>query len=285
VFRWVVPYNPYLSQKYNAHINVEVCATVSSIKYVYKYVYKGHDRANIAVESENEVSKYIDARYVSATEASWRLFSFSMHEEHPAHQRLAIHLPNQQPVYFSEDANPLEVIRRDTRNTTLMGWFEYNRLNVESRKYLYVEFPEHYVWVPEKKMWKIREMGDAIGRVYAISPKNSEAYHLRILLHHVRGAKCFEELRTVDGVEYGTFKEAAAAMNLLQSDLEWDKCISEASSYQMPSALRSLFSIILIHCLPTDPYKLWTDHRNSLVEDYSNRFDDSKSYGFNLNVI
>ena len=32
---WVVPYNPYLLLKYNAHINVEICSTVSAVKYLY----------------------------------------------------------------------------------------------------------------------------------------------------------------------------------------------------------------------------------------------------------
>jgi hypothetical protein len=39
--RWVVPHNMYLTHKYNCHINVEVCATVTAVKYLYKYVYKG----------------------------------------------------------------------------------------------------------------------------------------------------------------------------------------------------------------------------------------------------
>ncbi|GBN67556.1 hypothetical protein AVEN_267496-1 [Araneus ventricosus] len=39
--RWIVPYNPWRSKKYNAHINVEVCASVKSVKYLYKYVCKG----------------------------------------------------------------------------------------------------------------------------------------------------------------------------------------------------------------------------------------------------
>ncbi|GBM51868.1 hypothetical protein AVEN_239962-1 [Araneus ventricosus] len=43
--RWVVPYNPWLLKKFNAHINVEVCASVKSVKYLYKYVYKGRDAA------------------------------------------------------------------------------------------------------------------------------------------------------------------------------------------------------------------------------------------------
>ena len=35
--RWVVPHNRYLCQKYDAHINVEVVATVKAVKYLYKY--------------------------------------------------------------------------------------------------------------------------------------------------------------------------------------------------------------------------------------------------------
>lgn len=31
---WVVPYNPYLSLKYKCHINVEVCISVASVKYL-----------------------------------------------------------------------------------------------------------------------------------------------------------------------------------------------------------------------------------------------------------
>jgi hypothetical protein len=41
----VVPYNPYLSLLFNCHINVEVCTSIAVVKYLYKYVYKGHDRA------------------------------------------------------------------------------------------------------------------------------------------------------------------------------------------------------------------------------------------------
>ncbi|XP_039591875.1 uncharacterized protein LOC120515191 [Polypterus senegalus] len=47
--RWIVPYNPLLSQKFNAHIKVEVCASIQCIKYLYKYVYKGQDAASIAL--------------------------------------------------------------------------------------------------------------------------------------------------------------------------------------------------------------------------------------------
>ncbi|GBM31856.1 hypothetical protein AVEN_56948-1 [Araneus ventricosus] len=70
--RFVVPYNPYLLMKYNAHINVEVCTSLRAGKYIYKYIIKGFDFANMALTAGqvqyNEIANYIDARYVSALE-------------------------------------------------------------------------------------------------------------------------------------------------------------------------------------------------------------------------
>ncbi|XP_065642326.1 uncharacterized protein LOC136073954 [Hydra vulgaris] len=47
--RWVVPYNPWLSKKYQALINVEACMSVKAVKYLYKYIYKGYDCANVLI--------------------------------------------------------------------------------------------------------------------------------------------------------------------------------------------------------------------------------------------
>ncbi len=48
--QWIVPYNLHLVTKYHAHINVEICSSISLVKYLYKYVYKGPDRATTVVE-------------------------------------------------------------------------------------------------------------------------------------------------------------------------------------------------------------------------------------------
>jgi hypothetical protein len=53
--RWVVPYNPYLLRLFNCHINVETCGSIKAVKYLFKYIYKGHDRASVAVrEADTE---------------------------------------------------------------------------------------------------------------------------------------------------------------------------------------------------------------------------------------
>ncbi|KAI8524357.1 hypothetical protein RHMOL_Rhmol13G0144400 [Rhododendron molle] len=50
--RDVVPYNLYLPRKYNSHINVEVCAGIKSVKYIHKYIYKGHDCTMMVLKNE-----------------------------------------------------------------------------------------------------------------------------------------------------------------------------------------------------------------------------------------
>ncbi len=103
----MVPYNPYLSLLFNCHINVEVCIPVAVVKYLYKYVYKGHDRAQVDVgpmdavapdgdtpaqpRMRDEIKIYQDGRYVSASEASHRLYGFDLHKEHPNVVRLVVH--------------------------------------------------------------------------------------------------------------------------------------------------------------------------------------------------
>jgi hypothetical protein len=47
---WIVPYNLHLTTKYHTHINMEICSSISVVKYLYKYVYKGPDRAIVVVE-------------------------------------------------------------------------------------------------------------------------------------------------------------------------------------------------------------------------------------------
>ncbi|GBN54440.1 hypothetical protein AVEN_170934-1, partial [Araneus ventricosus] len=274
--RWIVPYNPYLTKKYNAHINVEICSSIKSIKYIFKYVYKGHDCAKVVFENNgqgsitwDEIKTFLDARYVSAPEAMWRLLEKKMHEKSHSIIRLPVHLPDMQPVYFYDDEERRALERAAQRNTMLTAWFELNRTDPEANRYLYADIPKHFVWKNNKWERRVR-LGDRIvSRLYSVSPKDTERFHLRMLLFHVPGAKSFEELRTYDSVTMESFKEACRARNLLEDDGEWRDCLREASNFQMPAKLRQLFSFICVFCNPTSPLELWEEFKSYLCEDFA----------------
>ena len=86
-------------------------------------------------------------------------------------------------------------------------------------------------------------MGSAIGRIPTV-PFNlhtMELYCLRILLHHVQGPRCFDDLRTVNGVLLPTYQAACIELGLMDDETELDRALDEAASLQFGDALRSFF--------------------------------------------
>ena len=87
---------------------------------------------------------YLDARYVSAPEALWRLSEYELHKKSHTIYRLPVHLPDLQSVYFQSGREEEALDRNNT--TKLTVWFELNRNDISSRQYLYTEIPNHYVY-------------------------------------------------------------------------------------------------------------------------------------------
>ncbi|GAA0171615.1 hypothetical protein LIER_41192 [Lithospermum erythrorhizon] len=83
--RWVIPYNPTLLLLFNCHISVEICCDIRAVKYLYKYVYKGHDKVMFHITSDtprsyiDEIRTFQNARWVSPVESAWRIFGFPLH--------------------------------------------------------------------------------------------------------------------------------------------------------------------------------------------------------------
>lgn len=98
--RWVVPYNPSLCKLFESHINVECVSSVKAIKYIYKYAYKGCDRATVEMEDLDEIKRYQDCRYIGASEAAWRILGFPLHDKSHAVEMMPVHLENMHMVFF-----------------------------------------------------------------------------------------------------------------------------------------------------------------------------------------
>ena len=273
--RWVVPYNKWLSRKYGCHVNVEYVSTHGAVKYMFKYVFKGSDRITASVQRD-ETIKYIDARFIGASEAVWRLLKFRTHGQFPPVQALAVHLENMQRVWVPEvEGQPTIVDQSRAANTrtTLTEWFRFNRVEAETvsenlRNVLYPDFPRHFVWDTTKKRWTVRKTDtESIGRLHFVSPIDVERYHLRMLLHHVRGATCFEDVKTVNGHVYDTFKDAARARGLLQDDNEYDNVLREASTHLIGAPLLDLFVVMILTKSVSDVAAFLERHIEALSED------------------
>ena len=279
--KWVVPYSPILCRLFDAHINVEWCNSVKSIKYVCKYINKGPDAAMFALlreKTRDEVAQYQEGRYASTNEAAWRIFGFDVHEHKPTVQPLSVHLENGQRVYFT--AATAAAIVANPRETTLTEFFKLCQRDTFAKTLLYPEVPSHFRW--ESNKWIPRKApktnpvegypgyfkDDALGRVYTVHPNQQECFYLRLLLHEVRGPTSFQALKTVDGEVCQTYREACRKLGLLEDGAHWKATLQEASVSQSPSRLRDLFAIMITQCgeIP-DPEELWMTFREDMCED------------------
>ncbi|CAN1298313.1 ATP-dependent DNA helicase PIF1 [Linum perenne] len=221
--RFVVPYNRYLLLRFQAHIN-----------YLFKYINKPPDRASgaIVAEQDNEIKAFLDCRYLAASEACWRIFKFDIHHHYPSVLRMNFHLPGQQYMIYEEDQSIEDVLAmHENKRTMLEAWMDINKQDAEARKYTFLQFPQYYVWNKKEKCWKRRKSGISIGRLYYAHPSSNERYYLRVLLHIVKGCRSFEEIKTVNGVIYESFKETCYALGFLADDNEWHDCLQEVSTW------------------------------------------------------
>ena len=135
--RSVVPYHKGLLKKYQSHINVEWCNQDASIKYLFKYINKGPDKALISVvetkdgddtdDAVDEITKHYDCRYLSACEASWRIFAYDVHYRTPSVVRLPFHLPGQQQVVYGADDDLDNILEKPSVTSSMfLGWMTRN---------------------------------------------------------------------------------------------------------------------------------------------------------------
>ncbi|CAN1780537.1 ATP-dependent DNA helicase PIF1 [Linum perenne] len=268
--RFVVPYNRYLLLRFQAHINLEFCNKSRSIKYLFKYINKPPDRASgaIVAEQDNEIKAFLDCRYLAASEACWRIFKFDIHHHYPSVLRMNFHLPGQQYMIYEEDQSIEDVLAmHENKRTMLEAWMDINKQDAEARKYTFLQFPQYYVWNKKEKCWKRRKSGISIGRLYYAHPSSNERYYLRVLLHIVKGCRSFEEIKTVNGVIYESFKETCYALGFLADDNEWHDCLQEVSTWASGRKMRRIFATMLAFSQVSNTKELWERNWELLSED------------------
>jgi hypothetical protein len=85
---------------------------------------KGSDRVQLEMDdkSHNEIKNFVQGRYIAASEAAWRILKFPIQHHSPNVYRLAIHLPQQQPITYNPDE--LKEMETDNLEETLQTCFD-----------------------------------------------------------------------------------------------------------------------------------------------------------------
>lgn len=89
---------------------------------ICKYVNKGREVETKQV-SLLRTKLYESGRYISNSEAAWRIFGFPIHERHPTVVHLAVYLQNGQRIYFTEN-NLIDKVSNPSK-TKLLAFLNY----------------------------------------------------------------------------------------------------------------------------------------------------------------
>ena len=289
--KWVIPYNAGLLLIFDCHINVEIVHGLAVVKYLFKYIYKGVDKVRVGLadrERHDEIENFQSARYLSSSEAAWRIQGNKIHHNSPNVFRLHLHLENEQSVIFDEDQPPEPArLQQGPPSTMLTEFFRLNspdrfpgetddhfQRRQQLRSVKYIDFPQYCTWVQKDRKFKLRERGahndddsitsNTVGRIPLIvySARNKELFYLRQLLHHEVGATSFEHLR--GGAE--TFEERCRQLHLIENVDECNAAMAEAVSvFTTSRRLISFYVMLLNFCRPSQPLELYRQWRQSMI--------------------
>ncbi|GFX44717.1 ATP-dependent DNA helicase [Trichonephila clavipes] len=237
----------------------------------------------------DEVTTYQQGRYISSSEAVCRLLNFPIHQRYRTVVHLAVHLEGGQRVYY-EPGQPTAHLTDTPPKTTLTAFFISAKQTLLQKHCCILKYLDIFAGMPVKRSGKSEKKGvpladfpgyvtnNALGRVYIVHPNNREAFHMRLLLHHVRGPISFEYLKTVvvrdedgDILEIkpcSTYTEACQVLGLVEDDFHWYQAMEETAVSQSPAQLRNLFAILITVCGLNKPTTLWENHKKDMTEDF-----------------
>ena len=309
--RWVVPHIPSLLLYLGCHIHVDVCSSVTAFMYLYKYLFKGPDKTQFRLQTaadgsttavvDDEFEDYITGRYLSSSEAVYRIFSFHITSKQPAVRCLPVHLEN------GQIGQMLRPGARQSFMSDLLWYFRRPR-GPPFDDLIYTDFFARYyfeTWNMEQDLgpnrWSIcvvqtdrgsrrkvlierQPKNRIVTRIHSIPPRIGELFYVRVLLQH-RPAFSFEHLRTVHGRIYATYQEAATALGLFEDESEAVRAMREAiAAYSRPGQLRFLFAHLLLD-LPTPAIALWDAFREALSADFVLNHNEDEAVRRTLNAI
>jgi hypothetical protein len=215
----------------------------------------------------DEIKQYYDYRYLSPSESVWRIFKFDIHRRWPAVNRLTFHLEGKQKLIFKDSSKLTNVLKYNEKlGTMFLAWMDANKKYPQGRHLTYSQFPTMFTFNSRHRRWRLRKSGTSVGQLTFFSPSSREIYYLRLLLNVQVGCTSFEDIRTIDGVVYDTFREACDALRLLEDDLEFINGLKEVALLGSGFILRKVFAKMLLANSMSDPLNVWNQMWETLAD-------------------
>ena len=109
--------------------------------------------------NEDEISYYEDMKTVGATEALWRIYEFELHTRFPTVVSLAIHLEDEQNIYFEDDTNLQQNLQNPAEYTQLTSFFLYNEQHHDgiNNQVTYMDFPLRFALKKDVRQQNLRQ--------------------------------------------------------------------------------------------------------------------------------
>ncbi|XP_025983183.1 uncharacterized protein [Glycine max] len=80
------------------------------------------------ITQNDEIKEYVDRRYISPCEATWRIFGFPIHARKPAVERLHFHLPGQHNVVYEDDDDIDDILSKPSiSDSKFLAWMNSNK--------------------------------------------------------------------------------------------------------------------------------------------------------------
>lgn len=171
-------------------------------------MFKGDDRMfvemNEGIDNQikqtlnyDEIGNYEDFRYISATEADWRLSDYPLYFISHSVDRLPAHLENEQNVTMPENPTEEQIEWAANKDSKLMAFFKLNQeieseiekaneiienLKIKGKRFDHIKVPKkilythvgvNHVWETKESKWRPRKKTTKpkLCRMYSVNPK------------------------------------------------------------------------------------------------------------------
>eukprot|EP00704_Kipferlia_bialata_P000095 g95.t1 len=263
----VVPYNPALLAIFQCHFNVELCTSIRVSQYLHKnptqgYIFKQPrlTRAIRKVNQSDEITSFDVSRVLGPVEAAWLIYGFSMGKMTPRVEPLPIHTEGQEGMMIRLSKRATEnqkrrlkrTVAKGAKVTKLRGYMDLmvrentireralradplaDTLDMQRRcELMYEDVPSEYAWKRgAQKEWcrrKRKLTNTPLGRLHSTTPYNGERHYMYLIARDEGGFGSYRDWRTVKGIEYDTYQEAASQRDLLD-DKYWRKVLRQAAT-------------------------------------------------------